>query len=172
MPTTERISVEKMDTKARARGSRGDRAVVDFPKANLTQQMVEMENRIVNRLTDYLAALPPSLPPERPPPSGQIQTMMEELRATLEQIRGESNRSAQGAVTASVMGAGLGVFQAIATILAVRVILLLTLCGGFFLAVSALQRNSPMSVAVLVAYAVLFIFPVAALEWRGKHKGD
>jgi hypothetical protein len=97
---------------------------------------------------------------------------MTEMRQTLEQITASSARAARGAVTASVTGAALGVFQAIATILAVRIILLLTLCGGFFLAVEAVQRNSMISVVVLVAYALLFIFPVAALEWRHKHKGE
>lgn len=96
-----------------------------------------------------------------------------EMRETLEKIRQENRRANQSAVTGAVAAAALGVFQAIATLLAVRLILLLTLCGGFTLAVSALHQGTLISVAVLVAYALLFIFPVAALEIRGKPtKGD
>jgi hypothetical protein len=98
--------------------------------------------------------------------------MLEQMHETLGKIRAESSNSAKGAVTASVTGAALGVFQAIATILAVRFILLLTLAGGFFLAVEAMHQQIPLGVAVLVAYAVLFIFPVAALEYRPKSKGE
>lgn len=102
-----------------------------------------------------------------------METTLGAIRDALEQIRVESKRSAQSAVAASVTGAALGVFQAIATILAVRVILLLTLAGGFFLAVCAIHQGTPVSLAVLVAYALLFIFPVTALEYRAKpKKGD
>jgi hypothetical protein len=74
----------------------------------------------------------------------------------------------QRAVHASVAGAALGVLQAISVILAVRVLLLLTLAGGFFLAVSAMDHQTPISVWVLIAYAVLVIFPVAVIEYGRK----
>jgi hypothetical protein len=99
--------------------------------------------------------------------------MMLEIRETLEKNRQQANQAGKSAVAASVIGAALGVFQAIASLLAVRLILLLTLCGGFFLALSALHQSTPISVVVLVVYALLFIFPVAVLEYRGKPmKGD
>jgi hypothetical protein len=70
----------------------------------------------------------------------------------------------QRATQASVAGAALGVLQAISVILAVRVLLLFTLAGGFFLAVSAMQHQTPISVWVLIAYSVLVIFPVSVIE--------
>jgi hypothetical protein len=74
----------------------------------------------------------------------------------------------QRSAHASVMGSALGVLQAISIILAVRVLLLLTLAGGFFLAVSAMQHQTPISVWVLVAYAVLVIFPITVIEYGRK----
>jgi len=74
----------------------------------------------------------------------------------------------QKAVQASVAGAALGVLQAISIVLAVRLLLLLTLAGGFFLAVSAMDHQTSISVWVLIAYAVLVIFPVAAIEYGRK----
>jgi len=77
-------------------------------------------------------------------------------------------KAAQASVTASVTGAALGVFQAISVLLAVRLLLLLTLAGGFFLAVSAMQHQTSISVWVLVAYSLLVIFPIAVIEYGRK----
>jgi len=66
-----------------------------------------------------------------------------------------------------------GVYHALAAILAVRFMLLLALCGGFFLADVAMQRQTNISVIVLVAYAVLVIGPPSFLEYGRKFvKGD
>jgi len=76
------------------------------------------------------------------------------------------------AVTAAVLGAGVGVFQALATILAARVLLLLAMAGGFALALIAMERQTVLSAAIMALYAVLVVFPVAGLEWlRGRPKG-
>lgn len=69
--------------------------------------------------------------------------------------------------------AELGVYRAIASVLAAsaavlatRVILLLGLIGAFVLAVIAAESASWLTVAVLVAYAVLVLIPLVLLETR------
>ena len=93
---------------------------------------------------------------------------MGQMETRLNSVVDAQQRAAQASVTASVTGAALGVFQAISTLLAVRFILLLTLAGGFFLAVSAMQHQTSISVWVLIAYAVLVIFPISAIEYNRK----
>lgn len=167
---TERLSVEEVPAKGRAKGVAA-RRVIDFPNPSLTQVMELVEERIVSRISDLVLSRPIATPQELP--TAEMEAMMGQIRAALEEIRAENRQAIQGAVAASVNGAAIGVFQAIASLLAVRLILLLTLCGGFTLALSAIRLGTPMSVAVLVAYALLFIFPVAALELRPKiRKGD
>ena len=80
------------------------------------------------------------------------------------------NNAVTEQATRAVRGAAIGVFQAVATILAVRLLLLLALIGGFLLAWQALQLNSPQAVAVLIAYAVLIMIPLVYLE-RAPKKG-
>ena len=77
-------------------------------------------------------------------------------------------KESKAAVMASVAGAAIGVFQAISILLAVRLLLLLTLAGGFFLAVSAMDHQTAISVWVLIAYSFLVIFPVAVIEYGRK----
>lgn len=84
----------------------------------------------------------------------------------LDQRFASLQRAAHNAATASVAGTALGVFQAVATILAVRVLLLAVMAGGFFLAMEAMRQQTAISVCVVVAYAILFIFPVVFLEHR------
>lgn len=69
--------------------------------------------------------------------------------------------------------AQLGVYRAIASVLAAsaavlatRVILLLGLVGVFVLAVIAAESASWLTVAVLVAYAILVLIPLVLLETR------
>lgn len=167
MATTERLSVKEIPDRKRPAKSA---AVLDFPRANLTQIMDELEERICTRLTDHMdSRLSESQRVHLPPPEPmELNPLLESMSCTLEVIRSDHTKSIRSAVAASVNGAALGVFQAIASLLAVRLLLLLTLCGGFTLALSALHEGTPVSVAVLVAYALLFIFPVAALEYRAK----
>lgn len=69
----------------------------------------------------------------------------------------------------------LATYQAIASViaasaamLATRVILLLGLIGAFVLAVIAAESVSWITVAVLIAYAVLVLIPLVLLETRTK----
>jgi hypothetical protein len=64
-----------------------------------------------------------------------------------------------------------GVFRALAMVLSVRIMLLLALAGGFYLATVAMERQSVISVVVLVAYAMLVIGPAAFLEHGRKAVG-
>lgn len=93
---------------------------------------------------------------------------LERMEARCNSVLAAQQRAAQTAVTAAVTGAALGVFQAISVLLAVRLILLMTLAGGFFLAVSAMQHQTAISVFVLIAYAILLIFPVSVIEYGRK----
>jgi len=94
------------------------------------------------------------------------------MEARLNSSMAAQQKAAQASVVAYVTGAALGVFQALSIVLAVRLLLLLTLAGGFFLAVSAMQHQTSISVWVLIAYAVLVIFPVATIEYGRKiHMG-
>lgn len=76
-------------------------------------------------------------------------------------------RSAAEAAAASAVGRLVsmqGVLQAIATLLAVRLMLMLALLGGFALAVMALHTGSWQAAGVMVAYAVLVLLPLVWLE--------
>lgn len=64
-----------------------------------------------------------------------------------------------------------GVFRALAMVLSVRIMLLLALSGGFYLATVAMERQSIIAVVVLVAYALLVIGPAAFLEYGRKAVG-
>jgi len=86
------------------------------------------------------------------------------MEARLNSAMAIRQMEAQSSVSASVVGAALGVFQALSALLAVRLLLLMTLAGGFFLADLAMNHQTAISVWVLIAYAILVIFPVAAIE--------
>ena len=60
----------------------------------------------------------------------------------------------------------IGTLTAIASILAVRLLLLLALVGGFVVAVMALRDGGYQAAGVLVAYAVLIVIPMVWLESR------
>ena len=63
------------------------------------------------------------------------------------------------------------VIAASASVLATRVILLLALIGAFVLAVIAAEGASWITVAVLIAYAVLVLIPLVWLETRTRWRG-
>ena len=65
---------------------------------------------------------------------------------------------------AAVRASGVGVFHAVATLLAVRLLLMLSLIGGFALAFLALRTGTYQAGGVLVAYAVLIVIPLVWLE--------
>src|ERR1700743_629562 len=66
----------------------------------------------------------------------------------------------------AVYSAIASVIAASAAVLATRVILLLGLVGAFVLAVIASESASWLTVAVLVAYAILVLIPLVLLETR------
>ena len=74
------------------------------------------------------------------------------------------------AKTAEVLATAQGVLMALATLISARFLLLLALAGGFCLAMMAMSRQTPLSVAVLVAYCLLVILPPALLEWSAKRR--
>jgi hypothetical protein len=73
------------------------------------------------------------------------------------------NAAAQ-AVAGAQVAAARTVFSAIAMLLAVRVLLLLALCGGFVIAVMALRDGSYAAIGILVAYQLLMVVPLVILE--------
>lgn len=60
------------------------------------------------------------------------------------------------------------VFAAISRVLAVRLQLLLSLLGAFALAVMAMQWQSSAGLWLLIAWCLLTVIPLVALEWAGR----
>jgi hypothetical protein len=89
---------------------------------------------------------------------------MPALREAVRELSQAAARAAHDATVSSVRGAALGVFQAVASLLAVRILLLVALLGGLGLAVMALRIGSYQALGVLVAYAVLVLIPLIWLE--------
>lgn len=94
--------------------------------------------------------------------------MLNLMEARLNSAMAIRQMEAQSSVSASVVGAALGVFQALSALLAVRLLLLMTLAGGFFLADLAMNHQTAISVWVLIAYSVLVIFPISVIEYGRK----
>ena len=88
----------------------------------------------------------------------------EAIQAAVGQIAQAAAQAASAAAAGAVRGVTLGVFHAVATLLAIRLLLLLALAGGFVLAVMALQIGTYQAGGVLVAYAVLIVIPLIMLE--------
>lgn len=115
----------------------------------------------------YPLETPSPHPAPIPTPSmdmSMVTGMLDRMEARLNSAIAAQQKSAQASMAASVTGAALGVLQAISIVLAVRVLLLLTLSGGFFLSVLAMDHQTAISVFVLMAYSLLVILPVAAIE--------
>lgn len=111
------------------------------------------------------------LPAKTPPTAGPqppIEAIREAVRAEVGGIAHAAQQVAVNAAAQAVAGAQVAaarnVFSAIAMLLAVRVLLLLALVGGFVIAVMALERGTYEADGVLVAYACLFILPLVWLE--------
>src|ERR1700744_3575849 len=73
-------------------------------------------------------------------------------------------RAAASSVAAARLTATQGVLHAVAALLAVRMLLLLALCGGFILALMAVRNGGYQAAGVLVAYSVLIVLPLVWLE--------
>jgi hypothetical protein len=93
-----------------------------------------------------------------------IETVREAVRAELEMIRGGLMGAAVQSATAARTAAAAGVLHSIASLLAVRLLLMLALAGGFIVALLALQYGSLQSAGILVAYALLIVLPLVWLE--------
>lgn len=65
-------------------------------------------------------------------------------------------------------GATDAAYRAVASVLAVRVQLLLSLIGAFVLALFAMQWQSPAGLYVLIAFCALTILPLVALHFLGR----
>jgi hypothetical protein len=92
-----------------------------------------------------------------------------QARAMLESASAVAHDASVEAVAAAMVGAKLaahrGVLHAIASLLVIRLLLLMALLGGLLLAWRALDAGTYQSGAVLVAYAILIVLPLVALEW-------
>ena len=66
----------------------------------------------------------------------------------------------------------IGTIQAIASILAVRLILLLSVIGAFSLAVMAMKTQDNTGLFVLIAYAFLTVIPLTFLDAKSRLQGN
>jgi hypothetical protein len=71
----------------------------------------------------------------------------------------------------SALDTFLPVFGALATILAVRLFLLLAIIGSFVLAKMAMKDTSDHSMYVLISYCLLTVIPLVYLDIHNKRKG-
>jgi hypothetical protein len=101
-------------------------------------------------------------------PQPPIEAIREAVRAEVAGIAHAAQQVALHAAAQAVAGAhvaaGSKVFGAIAALLAVRLLLLLALLGGFVIAVMALREGTYQADGVLAGYACLFILPLVWLE--------
>jgi hypothetical protein len=72
----------------------------------------------------------------------------------------------------TVSVAMLGAMRAVALVLSVRLLLLLALIGAFWLGHIAMDRDSWLAFAVLVAYSALTVLPLVGLAWPSKPQGQ
>ncbi len=108
-------------------------------------------------------------------PAALQNTIVESLRQFLPAIQQTARTAATEAANSVVASANntlVGVFHAIAQILAVRLILLLAVVGGFALAVMVLQTPTPVSAAVLAGYVISTVWPLVWLDIAGKKKAE
>ena len=108
----------------------------------------------------------PKVPMAGPQPP--IEAIREAVRAEMAGVAHAAQQVAVNAAAQAVAGAQVAaartVFSAIAMLLAVRVLLLLALCGGFVIAVMALRDGSYAAIGILVAYQLLMVVPLVILE--------
>lgn len=92
------------------------------------------------------------------------EAIREELDGIATSLTEKAMRAGAISVVEAERAARHGVLSAVATLLAVRLLLLLALLGGFALAFMALQHGTYEAGGVLVAYAVLIVIPLIYLE--------
>lgn len=112
-------------------------------------------------------AAPVEMAPELPlvPAAPPINVVpIEALRPLAEQIAAQAaTRAAQA--TAQSLGVGLvRIWAGIGTVLAIRLLLLLSILGAFALAWLAMEYRDIASLCVLIAYAVLVVLPMVYLS--------
>lgn len=106
------------------------------------------------RIPDVSLIAPPEITPEM-------------LKSVADAAAEQSARAVLNGVSSALVSTWMG----IGTVLAIRLILLLTLIGGFALAFMAMLAQTTISLAVVVAYAVLFILPMVYLSRFGRAGG-
>jgi mannose/fructose/N-acetylgalactosamine-specific phosphotransferase system component IID len=90
------------------------------------------------------------------------------LKEAIDRAASEAAHGALRGINTGLMGAWMG----IGTVLAVRLILLLTLCGAFVLAMMAMGKESYYFLGVFVAYSLLIVLPMVYLSRFGKGGGN
>ena len=112
-------------------------------------------------------AAPVEMAPELPlvPAAPPINVVpIEALRPLAEQIAAQAAARAAQA-TAQSLGVGLvRIWAGIGTVLAIRLLLLLSILGAFALAWLAMEYRDVASLCVLIAYAVLVVLPMVYLS--------
>ena len=112
-------------------------------------------------------AAPVEMAPELPlvPAAPPINVVpIEALRPLAEQIAAQAAARAAQA-TAQSLGVGLvRIWAGIGTVLAIRLLLLLSILGAFALAWLAMEYRDIASLCVLIAYAVLVVLPMVYLS--------
>lgn len=102
--------------------------------------------------------------------TNQLSAELASIRENLTvQVGEEIEKRVSDAMKASVRGASIGVFHALSAILAVRFLLMMSLVGGFVVALEVLKLGTYQADGVLVAYAALIVLPLVASE-RTKQK--
>ncbi|MDE2104281.1 MAG: hypothetical protein KGL39_43995 [Patescibacteria group bacterium] len=104
-------------------------------------------------------------PQETPIPPSEITPEM--LKAVADAAAQQASRSTLNSAGTALVGTWMG----IGTVLAIRLLLLLTLCGGFVLAVMAMRSQTTIALGVMIAYSILVILPMVYLS-RFKGTGD
>lgn len=101
-------------------------------------------------------------------PQPPIEAIREAVRGEVAGIAHAAQQVALHAAAQGVAGAHVAaankVFGAIAVLLAVRLLLLLTMAGGFVLAIMTLHAGTYQADGVLAAYFCLAVLPMVWLE--------
>ena len=134
-----------------------DRAPVTAPTPIPTQ--IDYTDTIKSAMAEFGNSLTNQL-------SAELASIRENLTV---QVGEEIEKRVSDAMKASVRGASIGVFHALSAILAVRFLLMMSLVGGFVVALEVLKLGTYQADGVLVAYAALIVLPLVASE-RTKQK--
>lgn len=109
----------------------------------------------------------PPQPTTQPPPipiEAIRGAVREEMAAAHQAVAQTALHAAAEAVTAARATGLHAALHAVATLLAIRFLLLLAVSGGFVLALLALRAGTYQADGVLAAYAILIVLPLVALE--------